>query len=261
MNAILRPPGLAVVASLLSFSAQAVEANFQASFLVYGSPTSTATVAYEVPTGQNLSYYTDREVADDVTLSGTDRIIAGVRFEYYANYAKTAGLTFRMYEMTRSGKPGSMIYSLPLDILQGGGVVNIAFNYDSTNILPERFFYSVEFDSNRPSDLAGMMVPDREATTGSSSDQMYEKRGNAWLPIDFKEGRGRKLGFSRDDDRKKFRVHFSGEPKSRVKIQKLNNLNGDWEDAGEVDTDANGDAEFEEDTEGQDVVFFRSVEP
>lgn len=258
MNSLLRPLILAA-AVLAAGPVFALESNFQAKFLVYGSPGDTPSVAYEVPAGQNLSYFTGREVADDVILSGTNRIIAGVSFEYYANYALAGGLTFRIYERTEAGVPGAMVYSLPLDILDGGGIVDISFNYDALNVLPQRFFYSVQFDDVEQGNVAGMMVPDRKATTGFSSDQLMEKRGNHWLPVDLTADRGLRLGLTRDGN--KFRVWVVGTPNSLVKIESGGDFGGTWAEVAEVETDASGYAEYEEDVDDRDIVFFRTVSP
>ena len=258
MKSLLRLILLAA-AGFAGGAALAVESNFQAKFLVRGSPGDTPSVAYEVPAGQNLSYFTGREVADDVILSGTNRVIAGVSFEYYANYALAGGLTFRIYERTESGVPGEMVYSLPLDILNGGGIVDISFSYDALNVLPQWFFYSVQFDEVEQGDVAGMMVPDRKATTGFSSDQLMEKRGNRWLPVDLTAARGLRLGLTRDGN--KFRLWVVATPNSLVKIESGDDFGGGWAEVAEVETDASGYAEYEEDIDDRDVVFFRTVAP
>jgi hypothetical protein len=261
MNVVLRP-ALVALFSLPAVLAQGVEANFQATFRVYDSPSSTPTVAYEVPAGGNYSFYSDREVADDVELAGNGRIIAGVTFEYYANYALTAGLTFRMYERSANGVPGTLVYSLPLDILQGGGIVNIDFTYDATNILPQRFFYSVQFNrATTGGNVAGMILPDRKATTGSSADRLLEKRGNAWLPIDLNAGRGLRLGLRKSEDGRKVRMQVVAEPRTRLKVEAVRNLGEVWSEVAEVVTDDAGVGEFDSEIDTGDVAFFRTVAP
>lgn len=242
-----------------AYPAWSVEANFRASFLVYGNPTSTPAVAYSVPAGSNFSFFTDREVADDVTLSGTDRIIAGVAFEYYANYAETGGLMFRMYERANSGVPGALIYSIPLDILQGGGLVDIAFSYDVTNVLPDQFFYSVQFAGVQQGNVAGMIVPDQSATSGSSADQVLEKRGNKWLEVDLNSGRGRRVGLRREGN--SLRLAISDAPRTVVTVESTSGLGVGWNPVGQVETDDNGDAEFAGEIDTQDQVFYRTVVP
>jgi len=249
---------LLAVAGAVSFSAQAVEANFQASILVYGDPSSSPRVAYEVPARQNLSYYTRREVADDVFLSGADRVIAGVNFEYYSNFSETGGLTFRMYDRNESGVPGSLIYSKPLDILQGGGIVNIAFNYDATNLLPQRFFYSVQFSGVDHGQVAGMIVPNQVATTGYTVDGLLEKRGNNWLPLDLNANRGRRVGLARDGNR--LRVVIVDAPRTTVSVESSGDLSA-WTPVAEVETDDNGDAEYEQVIDSEEPVFFRTLVP
>jgi hypothetical protein len=186
-------------------------------------------------------------------------VIAGVSFEYYANYALTGGLTFRIYERSEAGVPGAMVYSLPLDILDGGGVVDISFNYDAMNVLPQRFFYSVQFDEVEQGNVAGMMVPDRKATKGYSADQLMEKRGNHWLPVNLTADRGLRLGLTRDGD--KFRVWVVATPNTLVTIESGSEFGGTWAEVAEVETDASGYAEYEEDVDNRDVVFFRTVAP
>jgi hypothetical protein len=242
-----------------SLNAQSLEANFQATILVYGGPASVPSVAYAVPAGQNFSYFSDREVADDVTLAGSDRVLAGINFEYYANYAATAGLTFRMYERDNQGLPGELIYTKEMAVLQNGGIVNINFSYDATNLLPEHFFYSVQFDHATPGNVAGLIVPDLGPTTGSSADQVFEKRGNKWLELDLVGFRGRRLGVLKEGG--KLKISIVDFPGTRVSVEAVTHLGEAWNLLGEVDTDDNGDAVFEApDTEGTQR-FYRTVSP
>jgi hypothetical protein len=235
----------------------AVEANFQATISVYGDPLSPPTVAYNIPAGENLSFYTSRELADDVVLSGPNRVLAGISFEYYANYAATAGLTFRMYEREESGVPGELIYSLPLDILNGGGLVNISFNYDVANALPQRFFYSVQFAGVQSSQVAGMIIPDRTATTGFSANQLLEKRGNNWLPISLNAQPANRLGLIKDGNT--LTLIIVDAPNTVVVVETSAGLGDTWIPVAQVQTDSQGDAEYQQEVGAEGQVFFRTV--
>lgn len=248
---------LVTLASVTGACVHAVEANFQATISVYGDPLATPTVAYNVPAGENLTYYTSREVADDVVLSGPNRVIAGMSFEYYANYAATAGLTFRMYERQESGMPGDLIYSLPLDILEGGGLVNISFNYDAANALPQRFFYSVQFANVQGSQVAGMIIPDRSATTGFSANQLLEKRGNNWLPVSLTAQPSNRLGLFKDGNT--LTLVIVDAPNTVVVVETSAGLGDPWIPVAQVQTNAQGDAEYQQEVGAEEQVLFRTV--
>lgn len=235
----------------------ALESNFLAQVEVYSSPTSSPTLAYEVPTGENFAYYTAREVGDLVTLEGDDRVIASIGFEYYASYARTDGITFRMYELAANGNPGALIYSKAADILSGGGVVDISFSYDAANVLPDQFFYTVQFAGVEQGQVAGFIVPDRDATVGTADDHIWEKRGNAWLELTVTGPfRGRRLGVIKNGTQLKFALE--AEPLTTVALEGATSLNGQWQTVGTVTTDDGGAAEFEVDAGASDVLFYRT---
>jgi hypothetical protein len=234
-----------------------LESSFLAQVQVYSSPASLPTLAYEVPAGENFAYYTAREVGDLVTLAGSDRVIAGIGFEYYANYAQAGGIAFRMYDMAANGKPGELIYSNTADILAGGGVVDISFSYDAANVLPDQFFYTVQFAGVQQGQVAGFIVPDREASVGVADDHVWEKRGNAWLELTVTGPfRGRRLGVIKNGSLLQFAV--KAEPFTTVSLEGAASLDGQWQNAGSVTTDEGGDAEFEIDAGSSEILFYRT---
>ncbi len=249
-----------VGAVLLAGSAVAdssLEGNFQASFYVYGSPTSSPSVAYSVPAGKNLSYFTGNEVPDDVDLAGRGRIFAGVSFEYYANYALDDGLVFRMYERGNGNEPGDLIYSLALDVLKEGAVVSISFAYNAANVVPDRFFYSVQVAGTGAGKVAGLIVPDRDASVGDSKDQAWEKVNGEWEKLELSE-RAPKVRYERHGKRNKFGVNHR--PRSRVRVETVGHLNETWRMVTELETDDNGDVEYETpEEEEDDQKFYRMV--
>jgi len=242
----------------LCASGGGVEANFLGSVSVYTAPLAPPTVAYNVPAGDWLAYYTSREVADDITLSGPDRTVASIQFSYYANYAESNGLLFRIYDRTSTGTPGELLFTKPIDILSGGGAVTIPFSYDAVNnVLPQRFFYSFEFASAQGNNKAGMFLPNRPANVGYSADIVYEKRGNRWLPIDFRNRTNPGLGMIKDKDKLVLYVFYS--PNTKVRIRGKASLSGEWFEMGETTTDSEGFVEFNPISPTLDAAFYQVV--
>jgi hypothetical protein len=242
----------------LCASGGGAEANFLGSVSVYTTPLTPPTVAYNVPAGDWFAYYTRREVADDVTLSGTGRTVASIQFSYYANYAESDGLIFRIYDRTSSGTPGDLLFTKSIDLLTGGGAVSIPFSYDAVNnVLPQRFFYSFEFISAQGNNQAGMFLPNRPASVGYSADVVYEKRGSRWLPIDFRNGVNPGLGVIKDKD--KLVLYVFSSPNTKVRIRGKSSLNGEWFEMGETTTDSEGFVEFNPISPTLDAAFYQVV--
>lgn len=251
--------GVALAAlSTASLVADSIKANFQATFTVYRNPTSEPSVAYSVPADESFSYFTGAEVADDVNLEGPARVIAGVNFEYYANYALNSGLVFRIYDRTHQGDPGELLYTKAVDVLSGGGNVTISFSYDSANVLPDRFFFSVQFAGTGAGHVAGMMVPGNRPTVGDSDNELLQKQGDRWVPIELTE-KPPKARFGRHGHRNHIGLHHK--PHSRISVESARNLDEPWSFVAEVETDENGDAEYETPEEDDDQKFYRLVAP
>ena len=235
-----------------------IEANVLGTVSVYTNPLTPPNVAYTVPQGDWFAYYTSREVADDVTLTGTDLTVASIQFSYYSNYAESGGLLFRIYDRTSTGTPGELLFTKPIDLLSGGGAVTVPFAYDAVNnVLPQRFFYSFEFASAKGNNRAGMFIPNRPADVGYSSDVIYEKRGARWLPVDFRARSGPGLGMVKDKD--KLILYVFANPNSKVRIRGKSSLSGEWFDMGETTTDAEGFVEFNPISPTLESAFYQVV--
>jgi len=156
-----------------------VEAGFNVSVSTYTTP-ETVGLAYEVPAGDNFAFYTGWEYGDDVQLANGGGVISDFKFEYYANYALTDGWTLRVYEADPvTGVPGKELDSRSGSILAGGAFVNIHFAYHAANLLPARFFYSLQFLGIGAGKVAGLIIPNRRPTTGDSdhSFRIHTTRG------------------------------------------------------------------------------------
>lgn len=179
--------GLALVG--WNLSAQ-VESGFRVQVETYSSP-SVVTVAYEVPAGANLAHYSAWEYGDDIRLAGTARVLSGIEFEYYSNYARTDGWTFRLYGMDASGLPGELLYATTGDILNGGAQSRIRFGYDAVNNqLPDQFFYTLQFAGIGEGQVAGLIVPDRLPSTGSSAPGFIMRTSDGWADAAFDQQPG-----------------------------------------------------------------------
>ncbi len=162
-----------------------VEAGFHVRVDTYSAP-GVIGVGYEVPAGENLAFYTGWEYGDDVQLAAGSGVIANLRFDYFSNYSKTDGWTFRLYELDLgSGRPGAQIYSRSGDLLAGGALATIHFAYDVGNILPAKFFYTVQFSGIGDGNVSGLIVPNRLATTGSSAPGFLIHTAEEWMETSF----------------------------------------------------------------------------
>lgn len=158
-------------------------------------------VVYQHSGSGNFSYTTGAEYGDEVvipahSMSGVQWVITGFSFEYSANYALAGGLTFRIYEQNGApisgfASPGTEIYETTVDINNGGGLVDINFTYDATNILPNRLTYTVQFAGLLPGNNAGLIIPGGTPVVGSSGNDFWEKTGpgaNDWALKTFTVG-------------------------------------------------------------------------
>lgn len=158
-------------------------------------------VVYQHSGSGNFSYTTGAEYGDEVvipahSMSGVQWVITGFSFEYAANYALAGGLTFRIYEqnglpISGFASPGTEIYETTVDINSGGGLVNIDFAYDASNVLPSRLTYTVQFSGLLPGNTAGLIIPGGSPTVGASSNDFWEKTGsgaNDWALKAFNPG-------------------------------------------------------------------------
>lgn len=136
------------------------------------------TTVYQVGAAGNTFYANSLEFGDQITLGGTDRVLSSIQFSYFANYAQTGGLTFRLYANDgTAGAPGTVLYtSSPLDILNGGGDVTIPF-LSSSDPLPNSLTYTVSFAG---SGTAGLYVPNAAPSVGSSFNDFWVNNGGTW---------------------------------------------------------------------------------
>jgi hypothetical protein len=158
-------------------------------------------VVYQHSGSGNFSYTTGAEYGDEVvipahSMPGVQWVITKFSFEYSANYSLPSGLTFRIYEQNGApiggfASPGTEIYETTADIVSGGGVVNINFNYDVTNVLPNRLTYTVQFSGLLPGNNAGLIIPGGSPSVGASGNDFWEKTGpgaNDWALKTFTPG-------------------------------------------------------------------------
>lgn len=151
-----------------------------------------ASIAFQHQGSSDFSY-TSGQYGDEILLAGSDRIISAFEFEYYANFNRNAGLTFRIYAQDGTvidgqRAPGTLLYSTSLDVFEGGRVAGIRFDYNPANLLPDRFTYTVDFETLAPGEQAGLIVPGGIPSVGYSSNDFWEKTGpgdNDWTLRNF----------------------------------------------------------------------------
>ena len=122
--------------------------------LSLGASSVRAAVVYDLSSGPSGSYYQGfSEYGDELTLGGTDRVIQSFSFDYFANYAQAAGLTFKIYAndgplVNGSRAPGTVLDARVLDVSNAGSGrqnVTITYPFDAANILPNTITYTVSF--------------------------------------------------------------------------------------------------------------------
>lgn len=153
--------------------------NFVSQITVYDSPTAPR-VGYEVEEGQNIFLNVAGEYGDSVSLAGGGGVFAGLSLEYYANYSRADGLTLRIYSLGPNGLPDTLLDSRLLGIRDGGATVSVDFAYNPANAVGSELAYSVEFSGLGNGQKAGLIVPDREPTVGTSPDSYLQRGSSGW---------------------------------------------------------------------------------
>lgn len=254
----LPPAGALIIGALLGAvpTAFGVESNFLAKLEVFTGPGTAPSVGYEVPAGENFVYYTTREVGDDITLASNSLVIASIAFEYYASYALTGGLTFRMYEADVAGRPGQLIYTQGADIQADGGIVKISFGYSAANVLPQNLFYTVEFAGQNAQNRAGLIVPDREPVVGESADLFWERQEDGWTGLNFSGvPAAPRLELRAAGDG--FRIEIRAESFATVVLEAVSDLGQTWLPLATLTLDAFGQGEYTVPPDALPRRFFR----
>jgi PEP-CTERM motif len=141
-----------------------------------------AATVYDVPHANDATLYSDaREYGDQITLGGlaAERRLTGFSVEYSANYSFVGGAVVKFYENDGiGGAPSTLLYqSAPLNIVNGGGIYNISF---AQPIVPDTFTYTVQFLNVTGANQAGLVLPNADATVGSSLNDFWVKNGATW---------------------------------------------------------------------------------
>jgi hypothetical protein len=147
--------------------------------------TSANANVYQAVPGGNFAFSTASEYGDEILLGGTDRFLTGFSFEYTANFGAAAGGAFSIYAqdgvpISGVASPGSLLYTTAFDVVNGGGVVNVAF--DGSTSIPDRLTYTVQFSGVGGANTAGL-IADATVTEGSSGNDFWLKTGpgaNDW---------------------------------------------------------------------------------
>jgi hypothetical protein len=161
------------------------EAGFRVQVETYSTP-DTLAVGYAVPAGDNVVFYTGWEYGDDVQLAAGAGGLADFHFDYRSNYALTDGWTFRLYELDLvSGLPGRQIFSQQGNLQSGETTATIHFSSAVASAWPVNFFYSVQFTGLGGGKVAGLVVPNRLPTTGTSAPGFLIYTPNGWIESAF----------------------------------------------------------------------------
>ncbi len=153
--------------------------------LAIGVSSVRASVVYELSSGPGNDFYQGfKEFGDELRLGGTDRVIESFSFDFFANYAETGGMTFRIYAndgalVSGSHTPGTILDVRTIDVTPGGGHVKIDFPIDSANVLPDTITYTVSFSgigAGSPN-RAGLLLPNSTPSVGASFDDIWQRTG------------------------------------------------------------------------------------
>ncbi len=144
--------------------------------------TLSAAVVYQAAysgSGELPFFANDLRYGDQITLAGTERVLAEFSFAYYSDYAASRALAFELYANDGfGGAPGTLLYSDSYDIVRGtsGVDVTIPFIPDFGDLLPDTFTWTVQFGG---SGTAGLLIAD-PPTIGSSRDEFWELQSSGW---------------------------------------------------------------------------------
>lgn len=218
--------------------------NFVSQISVYDDP-STVRVGYEVPAGQNIFLNVAGEYGDSARLAGGGGIFAGLSLEYYANYAREGGLTLRLYGLDESGMPSGLLDSRQLNVREGGAILDVSFAYDLRNAVGGALAYTVEFAGLGNGQKAGLIVPDRTPTAGTSPEGYLQRSEQGWAVATvggtLVDGQPRLK--SAVDPEGNVALTLQADPSSRYRLRKLTPASA-WLEVAVFVTDANGTARF-----------------
>jgi len=144
--------------------------------------TCAASVVYQATySGAGLPFYASGNAyGDEIVLAGTDRVLTDFHFAYYSDYSLTGGLSFTLYEnngplVSGFPSPGGVLFSDTFDVVIGpGGVdVDLPFIIGSSDALPDRLTFVVQFLDMRQHGTAGLLLAD-SPTIGASGNDFWE---------------------------------------------------------------------------------------
>lgn len=177
-----------VVAGLLAFGmATAVKAS-----VVYDNSVNYLGTRYTRGWDVNgQSGTSTAEFGDEIYLSGLDRVLSGVSFEYYS-IANAGSLTFRMYNNDGdatgsrgddSRGPGSLLYSFTTAI-EAGDAQNhlnlVSVTPSQTITLPDKLTWTVRFYGVESYDQVGLTLYSPVSVGSSYDDFWMQDEGWNW---------------------------------------------------------------------------------
>jgi hypothetical protein len=172
-----------LILALASGALAASTAGLQADTLVYDNST----------TKLNLTYGSAFEFGDEVSLSGTDRLLTSLIFEYFGrDFSGNEAVKLRLYandgaftgSVPDAQRPSTELYSTGWESIGEtfGDGLTLAYDLSSANIVvPNTFTWTVEFQGIEAGEFAGLELYN-PPTTGMSYDDFWEKDGSGnWV--------------------------------------------------------------------------------
>lgn len=124
-----------------------------------------------------------REMGDEITLAGTQRIVTDFMFGYYGVFTSDGDETARIRFYANDGPEGA-----PDTLLYDSGTFPIMPGYEQTHtltglfvIVPDTFTWTCQFGgvTQWPDDLAALYLYD-PPSVGSSEDYLWKSEGSGW---------------------------------------------------------------------------------
>ncbi len=122
------------------------------------------------------------EIAEDLFLSGANRVLTELSFNYRSDYTQPRGMVVAVYA---EGGPDSSGLFVPtvkllektLDVRAGGGVGTVALAYNLANTIPDRVVVSVRFVDVPTGGTISLVAQATEPTIGETRPGYLERTG------------------------------------------------------------------------------------
>lgn len=143
------------------------------------------------------------EIADDLFLSGVNRVLTDLTFNYKADYARVGGMVVTVYAEGGPDAhglflPGSKLIEKPLDVRTGSSIARVTLGYNLANTLPDRVVVSVRFLDVPQGRSISLTAQASDPEIGSTRPGYLERTGPGeqdWALRPLNDGSGNPVNF------------------------------------------------------------------